>query len=74
MKPEAILSKLEKLYAKRKALDKQISETEKDLAGSVKAASGAALKKPAGRKPRAGKTAASPGVRRGRKPKIQVKK
>jgi pantothenate kinase len=36
MKVETILSGLEKLYAKRKALDTQISEAEKKLVGEVK--------------------------------------
>jgi predicted nucleic acid-binding Zn-ribbon protein len=36
MKAETILSGLEKLYARRKALDAQISEAEKKLVGEVK--------------------------------------
>jgi hypothetical protein len=36
MKAETILSGLEKMYARRKALDAQISEAEKKLVGEVK--------------------------------------
>ncbi|MDR0586720.1 MAG: hypothetical protein LBG26_05730 [Treponema sp.] len=36
MKPETILTGLEKLYAKRKNLDAQISAAEKKLVGEVK--------------------------------------
>jgi predicted nucleic acid-binding Zn-ribbon protein len=36
MKPETILTALEKLYAKRKNLDAQISDVEKKLVGEVK--------------------------------------
>ncbi|MDR0402173.1 MAG: hypothetical protein LBH35_01135 [Treponema sp.] len=64
MKPETILAGLEKLYAKRKALDAQISTMEKNLVGEVKNAAkttgavkgkAAAVKKTvrrAGRKPK----------------------
>jgi predicted nucleic acid-binding Zn-ribbon protein len=58
MKPETILTGLEKLYAKRKNLDAQISAAEKKLVGEVKNAAKtagavkgkvAALKKSVGR-------------------------
>jgi hypothetical protein len=53
-KAEQISAALEKLYAKRKDLDKQISDSEKKLLTEVKSAAKAAAKKPAkkaGKKP-----------------------
>jgi hypothetical protein len=46
-KAEQISAALEKLYGKRKDLDKQISDSEKKLLAEVKSAAKAATKKPA---------------------------
>jgi hypothetical protein len=67
MKVETIFSGLEKLYAKRKALDAQISEAEKKLVGEVKNAAKtvttvkgkvAAVKKSVGRPAKKAKSSA----------------
>ncbi|MDR2142767.1 MAG: hypothetical protein LBP29_00160 [Treponema sp.] len=70
MKSETILAGLEKLYARRKALDAQISAVEKKLVGEVKNAAkttGAVKGKTAGAK---GKTAAVKGKTAGAKKSV----
>jgi cell division septation protein DedD len=80
-RPDQIVGRLDKLYAKRKDLDKQIVATEKELVSAT--AKPAAAKKPAvvsrGKKPAAQKVAvkaprgAKPGAKKpGRKPGAKV--
>lgn len=71
MKPDVILKNLEKLFAKRKALDKQIEDTEKKLVSAAKNAAKAAPKAAKGKGPvkKASAKKAAGGGKRGRKPK-----
>ena len=71
MKPDVVLKNLEKLFAKRKALDKQIEDTEKKLVSAAKNAVKAAPKAAKGKGPvkKAPAKKASGGGKRGRKPK-----
>ena len=59
-KVDQIVSALQKLYAKRSALDKQIVDAEKKLTAAAKVAAkpAAAVKKLVAKKPTAKKTAA----------------
>ena len=60
-KVDQLVSSLQKLYAKRSALDKQIAEAEKKLTVEAKSVAkpAAAAKKTAAKKPAAKKSAAS---------------
>ncbi|MCL2070233.1 MAG: hypothetical protein FWH19_04530 [Treponema sp.] len=66
---EQAISALQKLYAKRDALDKQISDTVKKLSAAARApAKKPAAKKPAAKKPAAKKPAAKKPVKKAAKP------
>jgi hypothetical protein len=72
MKPDVILKNLEKLFAKKKALDKQIEDAQKKLVSAVKIAAKAAPKTAGkGKSPAKKASAKKAGAagKRGRKPK-----
>lgn len=71
MKPDVIIKSLEKLYAKRKILDKQIEDAQKKLISAAKAAPKLAGAKGV-KKGKAPAKKSTGNGKRGRKPKVTV--